>query len=558
MRLIPRGINRLLLILPSLTLVAIAGTAYLSLVALGGAVQTQAEGRARAMTEAAAAVIAMFEQQAANGTITVAAAQTAARDAVRSMRFDNGNYVHVLDQAGNSLAHPKLEGTNVWGLRDPDGVAIVQGQIAAARSGPGLSYFRFPKPGFAEPVRKAAYTVLTKGWGWVVSSGVYLDDVDLAQRAQLVRVAPVVGLLTALSVGAALLIGRRISKRIADVAGATQRIAAGEHGVVIPGLGNDGAIGTMASAVEVLQQRSLEAVRLAHEQEELKAAVAAERQVMLQRLADAFEANVGDLVRQLADRSSQLEVTSRGMARSAGVARERAASVADAAQSASSSVQSAAASAEQLSSSINEIARQVGHSATMSSRAVEDAGTANATVRALSESAERIGQVVGLISNIAKQTNLLALNATIEAARAGEAGKGFAVVASEVKSLAAQTAEATDEIGAQIGQIQSATRLSADAIGGITATISEMSAVALAIAGAVEQQGAATSEIARSVQRTAQATQDVTDHIAGVSQVAKDTGAATDLVLQAASGLAQQTDGITAELQNFITRVRTA
>ena len=219
-------------------------------------------------------------------------------------------------------------------------------------------------------------------------------------------------------------------------------------------------------------------------------------------------------------------------------------------------MQSVAAAAEQLASSINEIGRQVEHSATRSGQAAADAQRTDATVRALSESAERIGKVVGLISTIASQTNLLALNATIEAARAGDAGKGFAVVASEVKSLAAQTAKATEEIGTQVGQIQSATRQSVDAIGSIAATIGEVSAIATAIAAAVEQQGAATSEIARSVQRTARAAQDVTIHIAGVSKAANDTGSATNGVMHAAQGLAKQTLDITEELHSFVAKVR--
>ena len=556
MRLVPRGIKARLSLLPLITLLAISAMAWLSIAAVGEAVREQSEARARSMTEGAAAIIGMYEQQAAAGRLTVAAAQSAARGAIRSMRFDDGNYVAILDQAGNSLAHPKLEGSNILGLHDSDGVAIVQGQIAAAQKGTGFSYFRFPKAGSSEPIRKAAYNLLTKGWGWVVTSGVYLDDVDAAERAQLWRMAPLVAGLTALSIAAALVIGRRIARPITAIATATQHIADGESGAVLPGLGRNDEIGAMARAIDVLRQRGAEAAALSAEQERLKASTAAERQALLHQMADGFEAKVGGLIGMLGRSSGELETTSRGMAETAGLATGQAASVAEAAREASSSVQSVAAAAEQLASSINEIGRQVEHSAARSSQAVTDAQKTDATVRALSESAERIGQVVGLISTIASQTNLLALNATIEAARAGDAGKGFAVVASEVKNLAAQTAKATEEIRAQIGQIQSATRQSVDAIGSITTTIGEVSAIATAIAAAVEQQGAATSEIARSVQRTAQAAQEVTTHIAGVSQAANDTGSATGVVMHAAQGLAKQTLDITEELHSFVAKVR--
>ena len=177
-------------------------------------------------------------------------------------------------------------------------------------------------------------------------------------------------------------------------------------------------------------------------------------------------------------------------------------------------------------------------------------------MRALADGAEKIGEVVGLITTIASQTNLLALNATIEAARAGDAGKGFAVVASEVKSLANQTARATEEIGTQIGQIQAATKEAVAAIRGITTTIDEVSAIATTIASAVEEQGAATAEIARNVQQTAQAARDVTVNISGISETANETGAAAGHLLGAASDLSKQAERLSAEVDSFVAGIR--
>ena len=219
-------------------------------------------------------------------------------------------------------------------------------------------------------------------------------------------------------------------------------------------------------------------------------------------------------------------------------------------------MQTVAAAAEELTSSIYEITRQVAQSAAITQKAVGDTRRTDTLVRALAEGAQRIGQVVDMISNIAGQTNLLALNATIEAARAGEAGKGFAVVASEVKSLATQTARATDEIGAQIRQIQSATTEAVEAIKAISATIEEVSTIATTIASAVEEQGAATLEISRNIQQTAASTQAVANTIAGVSQAANDTGAAANQVLGAAGGLSQQAEQLNAEMSTFLAGVR--
>jgi methyl-accepting chemotaxis protein len=179
-------------------------------------------------------------------------------------------------------------------------------------------------------------------------------------------------------------------------------------------------------------------------------------------------------------------------------------------------------------------------------------------VQALAAGAQKIGEVVSLISDIASQTNLLALNATIEAARAGEAGKGFAVVASEVKSLATQTAKATDEIGGQISQIQTATQEAVAAIQGITKVIGEISEIAASIASAVEEQGAATQEIARNVQQAAQGTQDVTSNITGVRQAATDTGAAATQVLGAAGELSRNAGQLSVEVNEFLGGVKAA
>jgi methyl-accepting chemotaxis protein len=189
---------------------------------------------------------------------------------------------------------------------------------------------------------------------------------------------------------------------------------------------------------------------------------------------------------------------------------------------------------------------------------VDETKRTDGIVHALSEGAQKIGQVVELIASIAGQTNLLALNATIEAARAGDAGKGFAVVASEVKSLAGQTARATEQIGAQVSQIQAATREAVEAIRGIGTTIDEVSSIAATIASAVEQQGAATAEIARNVQQTAAATLDVTTNIAGVSTAAGSVGTTAAQVLAAAAQLSRQADELSSEVVTFVRGVRAA
>ncbi len=278
----------------------------------------------------------------------------------------------------------------------------------------------------------------------------------------------------------------------------------------------------------------------------------------LDRMAIDFQGKVGQLVGVLSESSKALESTAQSMAATADVTTSQASTVAAAAEEASASVQTVAASAEELTSSIGEISRQVTQSAQITGKAVQEARRTDTIVRALSEGADKIGQVVDLITNIAGQTNLLALNATIEAARAGEAGRGFAVVASEVKSLAQQTARATEEIGAQIAQVQSATNDAVEAIKGITGTIEEVSGIAATIAAAVEEQGAATAEIARNVQQVSVSTQEVTSNITGVSQAAQDASVAVSHVLGNANDVSNQASRLNTEVENFVASIRAA
>ncbi|WP_161993771.1 HAMP domain-containing methyl-accepting chemotaxis protein [Muricoccus nepalensis] len=348
-----------------------------------------------------------------------------------------------------------------------------------------------------------------------------------------------------------------VSRPILQTAERMRRIAEGDLAIPVEGRDRTDEIGHMARALEVFRTNAERARDLAAAQDAERLAKE-KRATRLAELVRGFEGRVGEMVGVLSAASTELEATARNMGSTAEHARSQATEVAGAATEASGGVQTVAAAAEELSSSILEISRQVSQASQVATRAVDTANETNATVRNLSEGANRIGEVVNLINNIAGQTNLLALNATIEAARAGEAGKGFAVVASEVKSLAAETAKATEEIGQQVGQIQGATRGAVEAIGLILSTVREISEITVAIAASVKEQSSATQEIARTVQQTAQATDLVGHSIASVSQAASDTGAAATQVLAAASSLSTQSEHLTAEVGAFTRDVRAA
>jgi methyl-accepting chemotaxis protein len=272
----------------------------------------------------------------------------------------------------------------------------------------------------------------------------------------------------------------------------------------------------------------------------------------LRELAGGFEATVKSVVDAVASAATEMRASAQTLSATAEETNRQATAVSEAVEHASTNVQTMASATEELSASVAEITRQVADASTITHEAVGEAESTNATVQTLAEIAQKIGDVVKLISEIAGQTNLLALNATIEAARAGEAGKGFAVVASEVKSLANQTARATDEIKAQIEGIQDATGRTVTAMGNIGKTIGRLNQISGVIATAVEQQGAATREIADNARLAAQNTREVSGSIKGVTEASAETGTGAGQVLTAAGDLSKQAERLRSEVDGFV------
>jgi methyl-accepting chemotaxis protein len=381
------------------------------------------------------------------------------------------------------------------------------------------------------------------------------DAVYGSARVSIIAASGVAALLALLLATA---LTRNVARPITAAAALMGRVAKGELEVDVPHRDRRDEVGIVSRALEDLRLTALRARELEREAEANRLATEAQRRQTQIELADRVERQLGAVMNELAGASTVLESGIARLSATADETTERATAAAAGAQQATTNVQAVAAAAEELSASVGEIAQQVARAAETARRASDDVNTANGEVAGLSDAAIRIGDVVRLIGSIAGQTNLLALNATIEAARAGEAGKGFAVVASEVKALATQTAKATEEIGAQIHAIQTATDRAVGSIRGIAGVVGDVDQIAATIAAAVEEQGTATQEIARNVSHAAQGTEEVSSNIARLGAGVEETGGALRSLRDSTARVARQGQALQEELSRLVTGLRAA
>jgi methyl-accepting chemotaxis protein len=501
-------------------------------------------------------IVPLIENGKFIGVVGMDQSTAAIWDRLKSVRpFDTGS-LNLISNQGNWAGYPNAD---QWAKPIDDAAPELKSVRGPIERGEFLDVTGADASGVAMRRVFAPVIIGEAGTPWSVLVNLPVAKIDapksdLQRDTALASFATLVVLLLALSLLVKHFVGRPLHRTVSSI----ERLSAGDLTVEVVDRDRGDEIGAICGALDVFKANAVRVKELEQERQRDEQVAKERRKAEFDGLATQFEGTVGEVVRYVAFEAEQMQGNARNLSEIARETDGLSSAVANASEAATSNVQTVAAATEQLANSIAEINHRMGESTRLADEAVNDVQRADELIARLSAAASNIGDVVSLIQGIAAQTNLLALNATIEAARAGDAGKGFAVVASEVKSLANQTAQATQEIAAQISGMQEATSKVVGAIGNVSERIRSISETSASIAAAAEEQGAATQEISRNVQQVAVGAGEVSQNIQGVTAAAQRAGAMADQVLTSAQTLTDQGDQLKHEVERFISALKSA
>ncbi|MCE1236344.1 MAG: methyl-accepting chemotaxis protein [Hyphomicrobiales bacterium] len=550
-------------LLAILSVGALAGVGFVAHKNLKSALLDQKRIELRHEVDTVIAIAEGFRERAARGEMSEAEAQSAAREAMRPIRFgDDKNYFFVYTMEGICLllpVKPQAEGTSLIGLKDTSGRLIVRDMLEVAKVGGGLYTYDWVKPGDSESSLKFSYVGRVNGWNWMVGTGFHVQDVDAALAENSKTTAIVGGAMVLIIAGLAFFVIRGVTGPLSQLRGSMDRLAGGDLEAAIDCAERRDEIGLIGRSIvafrDLLRRRAAEEaeqdLRRRRENDEA-------RRSALAGLAVEFDGTVHKTAGDIEGAAGRFEQVAEDLLAMSNDTRHQAETSARAGQTAQENVQAVSSAAEELSASIAEIVGQVNHAAEVTAGAVGQTSHATQVIHGLDEASAEIGKVVALIEEIAGQTNLLALNATIEAARAGDAGRGFAVVASEVKALAGQTSKATEEISRRIGVIQQATHEAVTATGSVGESIHRVSEISTAIASTLDQQNAAVTEISRAISETLGAVAGLADDMRRLTANATNSDAKSMEVAEAARRMRGDTATLQAQVERLMREFRAA
>lgn len=502
---------------------------------------------------------------------------------ISSIKVGETGFAYLVTPDGTIKVHKNDSLIGEANIKQMAGIKDVAGKLLNQNNGGRIVLDNFDGPN--------GEVIVASTWLPIISSFIVVEvpaqEIFGEINSSMMIIGLIVLVILAVAMGISYVFADRLSSPIKAVTDSVNELEEGHTDIVVPAQDLKDEVGDIARAVEtfrkgIIHQKELEAQaarektereqrerereaeerrqeeQRQEEQRLMEARNREEQRRILHDMANNFEQSVGLVVNNVSTSAVSLNNTANNMSVISKDTSNRALAVAAAAEQASQNVATVSVATEELTASSGEISQQVSHSAAIAKGAVDQAEESKKNIDELVASAKNIGEIVNLINDIAEQTNLLALNATIEAARAGEAGKGFAVVASEVKSLATQTAKATEEISKQIGEVQSSTENAAGAIEGVSRTIRQIDEVASSIASAVEEQTAATREIARNVEQASSGTSEVSENIHGVTEAADEVGKVSSEVLSSAQELGMNSERLKEEVQKFLAQVRSS
>jgi len=503
-------------------------------------------------------VVTQAANLAKTGAITEDEAKERAKAAIRSIVYNqNNDYVFVYDFDGTCLVtgvKPEMEGKNILGAKDSNGMPFVAQIIEVAKGEGGFVNYMWDRKGINTP--KISYAMGYKPWNWLIGTGIYIDDVENAFYSNLEKALMNLSIVIIIVGGFTIVVVRSIINPILLTSEQMKKITKKEN-VEITGTDRQDELGAMSRTLLEMKDSIDKQNRMEAELSLVESRKREENRITMNNLANSLENQVGTIVVSIEKAIADLQTMSTTLASASEETTRQSNSVASASQLASANVQTVAAASEELSASIKELVRNISDTAAATKVCTETAKVSQSYLKVLQTSVDEIDGVIQAINGVASQTNLLALNATIEAARAGEAGKGFAVVANEVKNLAGATNKMTEEIAKKINDIKTS---SSDTIKSMQDIMKQIAAVderTTSISTAVEEQNASTLEISRSAQEASSCTNEVFNSIGQVQIASKDTALSTDQLKQASEDLASQASYLKMAIATFIKEVRT-